>query len=290
MKTPLQKDRTVPVLAHPFSRISYHDPAPARIADLSPHPPMNDHVQNLPDRREFLQGGLFLAVTSFLAGCAGTRTSLPDPVWPGDPTDTSRPSNIAANPPRYQASPVAALPPEVIPRSRWTSEGIVAGRLTANGNGGLMNGISRITVHHDALDSGSIRSTGDAIRRLNQVRTAHITRRPEPFADIGYHYIIDPQGRIWEGRPIRYQGAHVKGQNEHNLGIVLMGHFDRQSPTPAALDSLERFVVWAMHHYNIPLSRVKTHQEMAPTECPGRNLQRYMVRARSGGGALYRAG
>jgi hypothetical protein len=35
-------------------------------------------------------------------------------------------------------------------------------------------------------------------------------------ADIGYHYTIDPTGRIWEGRPVQYQGAHVKMNNEHN--------------------------------------------------------------------------
>lgn len=259
---------------------------------------MNDPVEHHPDRRDILTGGVLLGVAGLLSACAGGRPNMPDAVWPGQAGSfdrASRPSTTPASPtpPRpvqvAQPTDYFGRPSNVIPRSRWTSQGIITSRLTSNGDSGRMGRITRITVHHDSLDNGSIRSEGEAIRRLNLVRTGHVTRKPDAFADIGYHFAIDPQGRIWEARPLSYQGAHVKGQNENNMGIMLMGNFDYNRPTPAALATLEGFVVQQMRRYNISHGSVKTHQEMAATECPGRNLQRSMLAARNRGGRIYSA-
>jgi hypothetical protein len=168
-----------------------------------------------------------------------------------------------------------------MPRSAWTRAGVANPR-----DINPMNGIRRITVHHDGMPPVDLRGDGDVRSRLEQIRRAHIARREGPFADIGYHYIIDPQGRVWEGRSIRYQGAHVKDNNENNLGIMLLGHFNHQRPTPHALAALDRFVGTQMARYNVPLARVYTHQEINPTECPGYHLQRYMVQTRGRGGTL----
>jgi len=108
-----------------------------------------------------------------------------------------------------QPSNYYGLPSNVIPRTRWTSQGIIQSRLTSNGDAGRMGRVSCITVHHDSLENSSIRSESDSIRRMNQVRNGHISRKPDAFADIGYHFVIDPQGRIWEARNLFYQGAHV---------------------------------------------------------------------------------
>jgi hypothetical protein len=250
-------------------------------------------VENPMDRRDVLRGGLFLGLAAVLEGCA-SQTQVPGPVWPGEGGGAGtawKPSGPSLPPTPVPSTPTGyyALPSNVIPRSRWTSQGILASRLTANGDAGRMGTIQRITVHHDAIDNSGLRSEGDVIRRLNQVRQGHITRRPEPFADIGYHFVIDPQGRVWEARPLYYQGAHVKGQNENNMGVMVLGHFDINRPTPAATAALEAFIVQQMQRYGVPLSRVKTHQEMASTECPGRNLQRNMLAARTRGGTIYRA-
>jgi hypothetical protein len=133
------------------------------------------------------------------------------------------------------------------------------------------------------MTSTDVRSQRAAAERMRLIRTGHISRKGEPFADIGYHFAIDPAGRVWEGRPLVYQGAHVRGQNDNNLGIVLMGNFDQQRPTPDALRTLERFVAAQMSRYGVPLSGVRTHQELAPTACPGRNLQSSLVASRSRG-------
>lgn len=251
---------------------------------------MESAVDNRIDRRDLLRGSILLGVGALLQGCAGSGGASPPVIWPSERTGAARP----ATPPT--PSPNAYPPPRPSPssihvhaRSEWTNQGIIQRNLTSNGDGGRMGLITRITVHHDAVDNAGIRTEGDAIKRLNAIRNGHVTRRSQPFADIGYHYVIDPRGDIWEGRSTYYQGAHVKGQNENNLGIVLMGHFDYNRPTPAALAALDAFVIQTMQRYNIPVSRVKTHQEMAATECPGRNLQRQMLATRSRGGAIYRA-
>jgi hypothetical protein len=78
----------------------------------------------------------------------------------------------------------------------------------------------------------------------------------------------------------------VKDTNEHNLGVLVLGNFDLQQPTPQALASLDSFVAAQMRRYRVPLSRVYTHQELRPTACPGRNLQRYMLATRTRSGRM----
>lgn len=165
----------------------------------------------------------------------------------------------------------------VIPRSSWAKAAPIVNRSHP------MQGINRITIHHSAIASDSLRSQADVARMLDGIRREHMTRRGEPFADIGYHYIIDPSGRVWEGRSLALQGAHVASNNEHNLGIMLLGNFQNQQPTNAATSTLDGFVAAQMQRYRIPVGRVYTHQEIGKSACPGRNLQRYMDQTRSRG-------
>jgi hypothetical protein len=81
----------------------------------------------------------------------------------------------------------------------------------------------------------------------------------------------------------------VKLNNEHNLGVMLMGNFEDERPTAAALATLDGFLSDRMRALRVPITRVYTHQELMPTACPGQNLQGYMVATRSGSGRLARA-
>jgi len=44
-------------------------------------------------------------------------------------------------------------------------------------------------------------------------------------ADVGYHFAIDKNGKIYEGRPLYIKGAHVDKANTGVIGIVLLGDF-----------------------------------------------------------------
>jgi hypothetical protein len=132
------------------------------------------------------------------------------------------------------------------------------------------------TVHHDGLEDlfWSVRPA-DVAARIERYRLGHIDRQ---WADIGYHLVIDRTGVLWQGRSIRWQGAHVHLHNEGNIGILVMGNFDLQRPTAAQLVTLRRALSDLRETYRIARGRIYTHQEWqdAQTACPGRNLQSRM--------------
>lgn len=251
--------------------------------DASPQPISIDLT-----RRQAIAGGSLALGAILLTGCNGNKPSAPLPpiTWKPEqgqtvsqpPLNTVHPNIPAYERPRTVQAP-DPVPSGIVPRSQWARIGVARGDEIF-----AMNGIRRITVHHDGMPPTSLSSTRQVAARIEQIRQSHVVGRG--WADLGYHYVIDPSGRIWEGRSIRFQGAHVKDQNENNLGILVMGNFDQQSPTSAALSSLDGFLASQMQQYRISLGNVRTHQERARTACPGRNLQQYMIRTRSGGGTL----
>ncbi|MBL8758846.1 MAG: N-acetylmuramoyl-L-alanine amidase [Phycisphaerae bacterium] len=237
-------------------------------------------------RREALRQGGLLGLF-LLAGCQQNQRveALPAPVRPGGaatpPMPPYRPGPpIARRPGQPGYTPGGGGPvPDVLPRAAWTRQGVAS---TADIN--PMLPIGRITIHHDGMDGFTSTSQADAAARLETIRRAHVNQRG--YADIGYHYIVDPGGRVWEGRNIRYQGAHVKDNNEGNVGVMCLGNFDLHRPSSAQIAALDRFVAGQMRRHNVGISRVYTHQEINPTACPGRNLQQYMVATRGNRGAM----
>ena len=57
---------------------------------------------------------------------------------------------------------------------------------------------------------------------------------------------------------------------------LLLGHFDTERPTPAALVSLQALCDSIRQHQSIPRSQVFSHQDFKETECPGRFLQAWL--------------
>lgn len=56
--------------------------------------------------------------------------------------------------------------------------------------------------------------------KVNEVRRWH---KDKGWSDIGYHFLIDRDGTVIEGRPLDKVGAHVKGHNTGTIGISLFG-------------------------------------------------------------------
>ncbi len=142
--------------------------------------------------------------------------------------------------------------------------------------------VKYITVHHDGMASFTNTSKESASARLETIRESHLRRDGGRWGDIGYHYAIDPAGRVWEGRPLQWQGAHVKARNEGNIGVVVLGNFEIQSVNPAQRAALESTLRSLMRKHNVPVYRVRTHQEWAATACPGKSMQQTMVQLRNG--------
>jgi len=136
---------------------------------------------------------------------------------------------------------------------------------------------TRITVHHSAeayapvLD-GSAASSAQAIRRIQQ----HMMNGLD-YGDIGYHFVIDPEGRVFEGRSMAWQGAHAAGSNNiENIGVCVLGNFEEGRPTPQALVSLQSTLNHMRQRYRIPRSGVVAHGDLKNTLCPGRSLTAWL--------------
>ncbi len=232
-------------------------------------------------QRGLLLGGAALAGNSLLAGCqaapAGNSAALPGPQWPTE--HVLPPVSHVPGGPAHAPAPPAGPVKHVIPRAAWAKAGP---KMSVSKP---MRGVQRITIHHDATNSSGLRGQAAVARRLESIRRYHRSRGSE-WVDIGYHYIIDPEGRVWEGRPLAIEGAHVKQTNDHNLGVMLMGNFSQQRPTASQIATLNGFVRDQMLRYRVSTNRLFTHQELKSSECPGTNLQSYMNTARSRGGRL----
>ncbi|MCX4909552.1 peptidoglycan recognition family protein [Streptomyces sp. NBC_00878] len=150
-----------------------------------------------------------------------------------------------------------------------------------------------LTVHHTAgvNDDPDPAATVRAIYQLHAITN--------DWGDIGYHFLIDEKGTIYEGRYSGDDGIpghdpdgkvvtafHTGGFNSGNLGIALLGNLVDRSPTDAARESLTRLVraVTRFHGvdpeaqvtYTNPVNGTKRdvneisgHRDWMETECPG---------------------
>lgn len=144
---------------------------------------------------------------------------------------------------------------------------------------------SRITVHHSADNDPVVLdgSTARSFEAVRDIQRAHMNGRDTHYGDIGYHFVIDPYGRVIEGRDLTYQGAHAKGDNNvKNVGICLIGNFDEEKPTEAALAALRRLLDDLRAKYSIARNMVYGHRDLRSTRCPGENLERWVVSYRGG--------
>ena len=191
------------------------------------------------------------------------------------PTRTNQPPQTTYAAPAEQPTYSSYGTPNIIPRSAWVKSSTNTNRVDA------MKGINRITLHHEGWEVVNFTDTGTTMSRLQHIQRFHMKERG--WGDVGYHYIIDRAGRVWEARPIIYQGAHVADMNEHNVGIMLLGNFEKQTPSNIQMASAQMMTASIMGKYNVPVHRVYTHQELKPTQCPGRYLQPRLVAMRQSG-------
>ncbi len=136
-------------------------------------------------------------------------------------------------------------------------------------------------VHHTAgasrLDAGAV--GGDRARRSS---VYHVYSNG--WDDIGYNFLVDRFGQIFEGRyggidrPVI--GAHAEGFNDGSVGVALIGTYSSASPSAAARAALVRLLAWRLDIAHVdPLSRVTFASGGNPEYRAGR---RVTLRAISG--------
>jgi hypothetical protein len=153
--------------------------------------------------------------------------------------------------------------------------------------------LQTITVHHTADGS----TDPDPAARVRSIyRNQAVT---SGFGDIGYQFLIDDTGVLYEGRwsgadgtpgfnaeGLMVNGAHVAGYNAGNVGVALLGDFTATLPTDAAYHALVHLLgvltTWrgidplATVRYVNPISgaaatvpAIPGHRNWAATLCPG---------------------
>ncbi|MFT5690203.1 MAG: hypothetical protein ACI8PQ_003058, partial [Planctomycetota bacterium] len=172
-------------------------------------------------------------------------------------------------------SPVAV---HVQARSAWGARAANPRRLTpATGRW------TRITVHHSAQNASSLRRGPQSASGSDIAGHQRYHMNNNGWGDIGYHYLIDPQGRIFAGRSLKWQGAHADGMNNvENIGVCLLGNFDEERPSAQAVASMQSLLTDLRGRFGIPLRGIKQHSEFKNTECPGTYLSPFVLRYRRG--------
>lgn len=136
-----------------------------------------------------------------------------------------------------------------------------------------MGQVMRLTIHHEGSEKPNNDVLPfDVVDTLRMIHSQH--RKRMGAGDIGYHFIIDRTGMIWQGRDWAFQGAHTSGANANNLGVMLLGNFQVQRPTQQQLDSLYRLTGSLMRKYGLnPARDIYGHSDFCKTHCPGTNLR-----------------
>jgi N-acetylmuramoyl-L-alanine amidase len=157
--------------------------------------------------------------------------------------------------------------------------------------------VQKVIVHHTATQNGD----PDPAATIRSIYYYHAVT--QGWGDIGYNFLIDEAGNIYEGRYSRQYApgesptgqdlngngvtaAHAQGYNSGTVGIALLGTLTNQDATPAARSALERLIAWIDSSHGIdpqgsalytnPVSGLQAtfpnlagHRDVAATECPG---------------------
>jgi hypothetical protein len=115
--------------------------------------------------------------------------------------------------------------------------------------------VKHMVVHHTA-DQNNLRS-GEANWAARVRATWSFHTHTRGWGDVGYNFLIDPNGVIYEGRAGGDDavGFHDTG-NYGSMGVVLIGTYSTVQPRAAAVDSLVNLLAWKAGHRSIdPLGR-----------------------------------
>ena len=206
-------------------------------------------------------------------------------------------SRVVAAKPNQQTHNVTTArvqPPSIVTRADWGADESIRDTHVVG-----WAPFRKIVVHHTASPNG-VKDPAAAVRFGYEL---HVVGRG--FTDIGYNFLIGPDGEIFEGRRARRYGkaelhtgedgagnaiigGHAKGRNAGTCGIALIGNFMKTSPSNAAVESLLHLVAWEAQRHKIdPLgsdeyvgvnstsmvfANIVPHRGIGATLCPGNKM------------------
>lgn len=158
------------------------------------------------------------------------------------------------------------VPVEIIPRSGWDA------RPPQQSTSVPWSKRAGVVIHHTTGDNLGRDNSADWVRAIQNY---HMDIRE--WWDIGYNFLVDRAGQIYEGRGWTKLGAHVAGHNTANIGCVLLGDArERDNVTFAAKEALAWLVSEAGRRAKRELV-VHGHGDLAATQCPGTFLAEWIA-------------
>jgi N-acetylmuramoyl-L-alanine amidase len=238
------------------------------------------------DRRALMRlgvaGGALVAVPALLARAA----------WSGTRSPFDAPFGITQGR-NDRAAGRRVLPPPatIVSRAQWKADERIRSRAID-----FDATVEKIVVHH----TGTSSSEPDWPREVRAIYRSTVARG---YRDVPYHWLIDPNGLVYEGRWARrvtagafptgedargrsVRGGHAKSYNERTIGVALLGTFDDHRPTDAAFDALIAVIAWKCSRWKIDpvgatpyrlndgtrqvVPNICPHRRVRATACPGR--------------------
>ena len=173
----------------------------------------------------------------------------------------------------------AAAQPTVFSRAQWgADEGIRDKSSLRYGS------ISAGFVHHTVNANDYTEAQVPAIMR--SIYAYHVKSRG--WSDIGYNFLVDRFGRIWEGRyggidkPV--VGAHTLGYNDYSFAMSAIGNFDVTEPPDVMLRAYGQLFAWKLSLHGVnpastsqqvgrsTFAAINGHRDAGSTACPGKYL------------------
>ena len=133
---------------------------------------------------------------------------------------------------------------------------------------GFMRRIDEIIIHCSATVEGKAFYAKD-IDKWHKARG---------WKGIGYHYVIDLDGKVEKGRPVEQIGAHCTNHNKYSIGICYIGGLAKDGKTPKDTRTKEqKEALWGLLRELLckyPKATIHGHNEFAAKACPSFNVQK----------------
>lgn len=145
---------------------------------------------------------------------------------------------------------------------------------------------NKMTLHHAAGWGAKTLDEGKAA--VKSIQEFHQDGRG--WSDIGYHFLVDMAGNIYQGRPETVLGAHVGGANTGNIGVCMLGCYHPPETSIPCFDemtysseqSLIKLYAWISDTYDVEPKLLKGHRDyFGTTSCPGNNVWSTLPQLRS---------
>ena len=163
----------------------------------------------------------------------------------------------------------SAIPkPTIISRQEWGAEG-------PKESYSYHPYFDKLTLHHAACCSADDVEEGKS--QVYWIQNFHQNGRG--WNDIGYHFLVDRAGNIYQGRPETVIGAHVGGANTGNIGVCLLGCYHppesscNQEITAESRQAIVTLFSWVSDTYGQNPTLLLGHRDyFGSTSCPGDNV------------------